>query len=102
MTGETELDEARQSGTPGIVRSTAGLGRIAVLTPWFPGSVTPVRPGVYEVGHQHITAPHLRSRHRLIGHRRLWDGSTWRAGWLNEQVSIFGTHPSHQWRGLAA
>ena len=26
MTGATELDEARQPGTPGIVRSTAGLG----------------------------------------------------------------------------
>lgn len=71
-------------------------------TDWFPGSVHPVRPGVYEVGHDPLTAPHYRSRHRLTGPRRYWDGSTWRAGWLGELVSIFGTHPSHQWRGLAA
>ena len=31
MTGATELDEAAQTGTPGVVRSTAGLGRVAVL-----------------------------------------------------------------------
>jgi len=71
-----------------------------LLTDWFPASMQPVRPGVYEVGHDPCTAPHPRSRHRLTGSRRLWDGHTWRAGWLNEQVSIFGTHQSHQWRGI--
>ena len=71
-----------------------------LLSPWFPASVQPARPGIYEVGHDPETAPHPRSRYRLTGHRRMWDGITWRAGWLNEKVSIFGTHPSHQWRGV--
>ena len=68
-------------------------------TQWFPASVQPVRPGVYEVGHDPLTKPHHRSRHYLTGCRRKWDGKTWRAGWLWERVSIFGSHPSHQWRG---
>jgi hypothetical protein len=72
------------------------------LTPWFPGNINPVRPGMYEVGHDPATIPHHNSRHRLTSApRRLWDGTTWRAGWMNEQMSIFGTHPSHRWRGLA-
>ena len=33
MTGATELDEAIQTGTPGVVRSTAGLGVTALLRP---------------------------------------------------------------------
>lgn len=69
-----------------------------LVTEWFPASVQPTHPDVYEVRHDPRTAPHPRSRYHLTGHRRLWDGHTWRAGWLNEKVSIFGTHPSHQWR----
>ena len=71
-------------------------------TDWFPGRIIPVRPGLYEVRHDPETMPHHNSRHRLtIAPRRLWDGKAWRAGWLNELVSIFGTHESHQWRGRA-
>ena len=71
------------------------------LTPWYPPHIKPVRVGWYEVGHDPATQPHFNSRHRLTGSRRYFDGTVWRAGWLNEQVSIMGKHPSHRWRGLA-
>ena len=93
------MKETEQTAVAGPVERGVGP-QCALLTPWFPASVLPVRPGVYEVGHDPWTQPHPRSRHRLTGRRRLWDGRTWRAGWLNEQVSIFGTHPSHEWRGV--
>lgn len=70
------------------------------LTPWFPGSVKPARPGLYEVGH--AWAMHRNSRNFLTGHRRFFNGKHWRAGWCGESVSIFGNHPSHVWRGLAS
>lgn len=71
------------------------------LTPWFPGSVSPVRPGRYEVRHDPASQPHHNSRFRLTGRFRLFDGVYWRGGWTWEDKSIFGTHHSHQWRGLA-
>ena len=40
MNGATELDEAAQSGTPGVVRSTAELG----VAFWHAGDGTPAHP----------------------------------------------------------
>jgi hypothetical protein len=70
------------------------------VTEWFPGNVKPVRPGFYEVRNDPATAPSTRSQMYLTGRRRYFNGETWRGGWLGEIVSIFGRHPSHQWRGL--
>lgn len=67
-------------------------------TPWYPHTVKPVRIGWYEVGH---TRPVGAMHHlRLTGVRRYWDGTHWKAGWLNDQISIFGQHETHQWRGF--
>ena len=67
------------------------------LTPWFPGHIKPVRIGWYQVTSGNL---HFNSKGFLGGSRRFWDGDTWRAGWLNEKVSIMGTHPEHKWRGV--
>lgn len=74
----------------------------SIFSPWFPATINPARPGWYEVGHDPAHRVGPRSRAYLWGNRRYWDGSTWRAGWLRETVSIMGTHPSHRWRGLTA
>ena len=68
------------------------------MTSWFPSHIKPVHVGWYQVGHNEQV--HHRSKHFLTGKRRFWDGNTWRAGWLNEKVSIFGAHKTHQWRGV--
>lgn len=77
-------------------------------TPWFDASVKPARPGLYEVRHDPATRPGPRSHKRLRGGPwRYWDGTEWRAGWIpfanlsKTWPSIFGSHESHQWRGLA-
>ena len=68
------------------------------FTPWFPFNVKPVRVGEYEV-RDLLDTP---AKFRLTGGgRRYFDGKNWRAGWSGELISIFGTHHSHQWRGLA-
>jgi len=68
---------------------------------WFPASVLPTRPGYYEVGHAAQGAPAPRSKMRLIGKTRYFDGGVWLTGndkW--DGPTIFGQHASHQWRGL--
>lgn len=67
-------------------------------TNWFPSHIKPVHAGWYEVGHDRDV--HHSSSYFLTGSRRFWDGISWRAGWINENVSIFGTNESHQWRGI--
>jgi len=70
-------------------------------TDWIPGTIKPVRVGWYEVRHNPLTAPNRRNRYRLTdAPRRYFDGVNWRAGWMREEISIFGTHFSHEWRGL--
>lgn len=61
-----------------------------MLTPWSPGDVKPVHVGDYEV----------RGSRLQGSKRRHFDGMHWRAGWFNDLVSIFGTRPDHEWRGL--
>ena len=63
-------------------------------TPWFPGDVKPVRPGVYE-------------RQYEVGvYYSQFDGSTWRCGWRDAHTAINETRVSpfqaNPWRGLAA
>lgn len=70
----------------------------SIKTPWFPGTVNPVRVGFYEVGHSRYV--HHRSKFKLTPGRRYWDGKSWKAGWHWTAPSIFGTHPTHQWRGF--
>lgn len=63
------------------------------LTPWFPGTVKPVRPGVYQ---------------RIVWCRRtysFWDGQHWHAGTESpkparyvDRLSDF--QASAQWRGI--
>jgi hypothetical protein len=73
------------------------------LTPWFPGGVKPARKGWYEVGES--TRLHHNNTAKLRGRPfRFWSGRMWLTaspslGWSFS--SIFGTHPCHQWRGLA-
>jgi len=69
-----------------------------VLTPWFPATVNPVRKGMYEVGHSEYV--HHHSKFKLTGTRRWWDGKSWRGGWVFDSPSIFGSHHTHQWRGV--
>lgn len=60
------------------------------LTPWYPASVKPVRPGVYEV--------HF-DRDCAISFKR-WTGRRW--VWLEIALrSDFGRKPGDKWRGLA-
>jgi hypothetical protein len=68
-------------------------------TPWFDASIKPVRDGIYEV--RDGLPWNSRSRHKLSpAPYRVFREGQWRAGWLWEEISIFGSHPSHQWRGL--
>jgi hypothetical protein len=63
------------------------------LTPWFPGTVKPVRPGVYETAY------------RGIRWFRKWDGNRWYVG--DETPSVAWKEKSRTavtgfpWRGLA-
>lgn len=68
-------------------------------TNWYPSSVKPVREGIYEVGHSYSL--HWNHKKFLIGSARYFDGENWMAGWNDDVISIFGSHESHQWRGLA-
>ena len=79
------------------------------LTPWFPGTVAPARPGVYErrvSGHGEPLGP--------LAHMGFayWDGNSWypvrpsaRQALLradpDETVSGFGLSSESVWRGLA-
>jgi hypothetical protein len=74
-------------------------------TDWFPSSIRPVRVGWYEVGHD--KPMHWNSRHKLTGRPfRYWNGKQWHIASPAEAwarglgPSIFGSCPSHQWRGL--
>jgi hypothetical protein len=62
------------------------------LTPWFPASVMPVRPGVYEVN------AHNRARYRR------WDGRHWFVGSSTTKDAASSKYPlfmnAHSWRGL--
>jgi hypothetical protein len=64
------------------------------LTPWFPGHIKPVRPGVYEV------------RFSAMGGFAYWDGSLW--GWAQitcaqarRRRDSHGASQQKSWRGLA-
>jgi len=68
------------------------------VTQWFQG-VSPFHPGEYEVRNDGTLS--RRSSKFLVGSRkRYWTGTVW----LTEkggQLSVMGSHHSHQWRGLA-
>lgn len=75
------------------------------VTDWFPAQIKPTRVGWYEVGHNKPV--HWNSRGRLTGRPfRYWNGREWRVAAPSEKwarglgPSVFGSHPSHQWRGL--
>ena len=73
---------------------------MADMTDWYPASVNPARPGEYEVRNGRPLSHNNKAR--LLGNnRRYWDGEEW---WCASPLSgfptIFGTHDSHQWRGL--
>lgn len=74
-------------------------------TEWFPASTKPVRDGWYEV--QSNPPLHWNHRYKLTGRPfRYWCGKQWKIASPSEAwarglgPSIFGSHPSHQWRGL--
>jgi hypothetical protein len=70
--------------------------RLAVLTPWFPGSMTPVREGVYQ-----------REVHFGIVRYSLWDGHQWcsysgkpaDAAAMSDRSMVRAVEA--RWRGLA-
>lgn len=70
------------------------MTQVYELTPWFPGSVKPERPGVYQ-------------RRTLFGELRFarWDGHQWLAYRGTPEAAALGTIPSAYpdlpWRGLA-
>jgi hypothetical protein len=82
------------------------LALLALLDQWaglrtgyYPGSVKPARPGWYWV--RCIPQAHPNAKHFLTGRNaRYFDGRKWCGGWLQDDVSIFGTHPSHFWQGM--
>ena len=64
------------------------------LTPWFPGHIKPVRPGVYEVDM------------RVCCEFALWDGGRW--GWAHSTIKQANRFRAtdracqhKKWRGLA-
>ncbi len=68
-------------------------GRTYGLTPWLPGSCTPVRPGVYQ-------------RNDPAGPFSCWDGRRWRADAATPAEAVrqtaFSRHLAASWRGLSA
>lgn len=67
-------------------------------TPWFNRDVDPVHIGPYEVRNN----PDIPCPEKLKlteAQHRFWDGKDWRT-WKGDELSIFGQHDSHQWRGL--
>lgn len=68
---------------------------MAKVTPWFPGSVKPVRAGVYE----------RRYSGNAIAYSR-WDGTQWLHGSYEFDLARRAKYPTFQpslpWRGLAA
>lgn len=70
---------------------------------WFPASQSPKKRGYYQV--RESPELHHRSRGHLVGRPyRYWSGSQWWTTGMNDTwrvLSVFGTHPNHQWRGLA-
>jgi hypothetical protein len=72
---------------------------MADKTPWYPASIKPVRVGMYEVNSFGL---HSNSIFFLTGRYRWWNGSEWKVGsWASSGNTIFGSHPSHLWRGLS-
>lgn len=67
------------------------------LTPWFPGAIKPVRPGVYQ---QKSGGGHM------VGYQR-WDGMRWFLwiedpdGAANQTFSAADGRQNDDWRGLA-
>ena len=66
------------------------------LTPWFPGNVKPVRPGVYQ---------QMCGSNRNIGYQH-WDGEVWGLWALTEEAAlryacIQAVTQNDPWRGLA-
>lgn len=74
------------------------------MTDWFPYDVKPVHVGEYEV--RNSRPIHWTNPGRLMGrNRRYWDGKRWLTMDPNiflPEISIMGTHETHQWRGLAS
>lgn len=68
------------------------------LTPWFPGHIKPVRPGVY----QQMSGSGTR-----LGYQR-WDGERWfswhatPAGAASAVFAVMGEFQNDPWRGLAS
>lgn len=76
---------------------------MSAVTPWFPAAINPVRRGWYEVRNK--TPLHWNARGKLVGRPfRYWSGHRWltaEPGISWSEVSIFSTHPEHEWRGRA-
>lgn len=84
----------------------------ALKTQWFDATADcPLRPGPYEV--RNSRPLHHNSKALLRGPRvRYWDGKEWYAIWVYSKIgdrhqlglpllpTVFGTHETHQWRGL--
>lgn len=67
-------------------------------TDWFRGDTYhPALIGWYEV--QNSENVSWRKRHKLSGRWRFWNGANWFTDIDTDRISIFGTHPTHQWRG---
>ena len=75
---------------------------MAAVLPWFPAAINPVRRGWYEVRNK---TPLRGNARELVGRTaRYWSGRRWltaEPGISWSEVSIFGTHPEHEWRGQA-
>lgn len=60
------------------------------LTPWFPASIKPVRPGHYEIQFADGSGN---------GDTRVWTGTRW--VWASGMKTLFNTERRGRWRGLA-
>jgi len=70
----------------------------ASRTDWISAEIMPDLPGEYEVRNE-PGFPRLGNM-KIIGNRRYWDGNEWCPYRGSNYPTIFGRHPSHQWRGL--
>lgn len=61
------------------------------LTPWFPVSVNPARPGFYDI----------RDTGTPLGWRRYWNGSEWLIDGPTALSSSINNLYGIEWRGLA-
>jgi hypothetical protein len=75
-------------------------GKHNLHTQWFNAAeYDPARHGYYEVRHR--KPARNGALKTLHGSRlRYWDGKAWRGFAGSSYLSIMGSHPDHQWRGL--